>query len=139
MNWIGYATIGIIVIGFSDLSRKIASNLHDPFLSNLIFQTGSIVMTVAMYLIFSRKFEWHPRDITVAFVGGMLVSVFTLFSFKALDVGPGLSVVMPVLRIGGVLATVIIGILFLHEKLSLQVLSGLIFSFVGIYLLFSAK
>lgn len=139
MSWVMYAIIAIAVVGFSDLSRKMASNLHDPFLSNLVFQTGSIVMTVVMYLLFSRKFVWNPRDMTIAFAGGMLVSVFTMLSFKTLELGPGLSVVMPVLRIGGVLATAIIGVLLLHEKMNIQVLSGLLFSFLGIYLLFSSK
>ncbi len=139
MNWITYALIGIGFLGVSDLFRKLASvNLKDPVFANLVFQTGTFFFAVVIFLI-SRKVEYEPKGMMFAFIAGVLISAFTLFSFKALAVGPGVSTVMPVLRIGGVTLVAILGVLILREKMIPQAVLGLVFASIGIYLLFSSK
>lgn len=137
MNWIHYALIAIVVVGFSDLFRKLASHLANPFFSNLIFQGASFLTAVMMFLLFRGKIEYNPRDMSFALFGGMLISVFTMLSFKVLEIGPGVSTVMPVLRIGGITLIVLLGVFFLKEQLSIQKMAGLVLSFIGVYLLFS--
>lgn len=137
--WGIYAVLAILVIGVSDLFRKLASNLKDPFFTNLVFQVASVSTAVVLYLLFSRKIENNPRDISFAIIGGILISIFSAFSFKALATGPGVSTVIPVLRIGGVVMVAILGILILREKLTMYTFFGLVFSSIGIYLLFSNK
>lgn len=139
MNWSIYALLAILFTGFSDLFRKIGSDLKDPFFASLIFQIGTFSTTVIMYLLFSRKYINDPKGITFAFIGGIFIAIFTTLSFKALSIGPGASVVLPVLRIGGIIIVVMLGILVLKEKLSLQTIFGLILSISGIYLLFTNK
>lgn len=137
MNWIQYAIIAIVIVGFSDIFRKLASGLKDPFFANFAFQLGSVAAAIIFFVIFSRKIEYNPKLITFAFIGGFLISSFTLFSFKTLLLGPGASTVIPVLRIGGIALTVILGVFVLKEQFSMQKLSGLNLSFIGMYLLFS--
>lgn len=137
MNWVYYAICAIVIIGFSDLFRKLASQLKDPFFTNIVFQIGSITAAIVLYTIFSRKVEYHPKLLAYAFIGGFLVSTFTLFSFKALALGPGVSTVMPILRIGGILLVVLLGVFFLKEHFTFQKTIGLVLSFIGVYLLFS--
>lgn len=139
MNWIIYSFIAIGVIGVSDLFRKLASHLQDPFFTNLIFQIASVTAAIILFLLFSRKVENNPRDIMYAILGGVTISLFSLISFKALSTGPGVSVVIPVLRIGGIALVVVLGILLLKEKLTLQTFFGLLFSAIGIYLLYLNK
>lgn len=139
MNWVIHAIFAIGLSGVSDLFRKLASALKDPFFSNLVFQLGASVAALILYLLFSRKVEYNPKLIYFALIGGATISAFTLFSFKALSVGPGVSVVMPALRIGGVTLVAILGILVLREKITIQTVAGLILSTIGIYLLFSNK
>lgn len=139
MDWIIYSLIGIFIVGFSDIFRKLATSLKDPFFTNLVFQAGSFFTAILLFAIFSRKIEYNPRDMTYAVIGGLTISMFSLFSFKALSTGPGVSVVMPAMRIGGVALVSILGVLLLKEKLSIQTIIGLIFSFIGIYLLFLNK
>lgn len=138
MNWVIYAIIAIILLGISDLFRKLASNLQDPIFTNLMFQLGASGISIIIFL-FSRKVVNQPREIIYAVIGGILIALFTTLSFKALSSGPGLSVVMPVLRVGGITLVAIFGIIILREKLTLQTFFGLIFSVVGIYLLISNK
>lgn len=139
MTWIIYTLIAIGIVGVSDLFRKLASNLKDPFFTNLVFQLSATTFAVITYFIFSRKIENNPKDIIFAILGGLTIAAFSLFSFKALSTGPGVSVVIPTLRIGGITLLVVLGIIVLKEKLSFQTFIGLIFSAIGIYLLFSNK
>ena len=139
MSWIFYSLIAIGIVGISDIFRKLASNLKDPFFTNLVFQLSATTFAIITYFIFSRKVENNPKDIVFAILGGITIAAFSLFSFKALSTGPRASVVIPVLRIGGIALLVVLGIVVLKEKLSLQTYIGLIFSSIGIYLLFSNK
>ncbi|MDE2025801.1 MAG: EamA family transporter [Patescibacteria group bacterium] len=139
MSWIIFALGAISASAVSDIFRKLGSNLKDPFLSNLIFQIGSITMAVFLYFTFSRKTPSNPRDAIFALIGGLLVSVFTTLSFKALAVGPGVSTVMPAIRVGAVTFVAILGIILLRDKITPHVVFGILFSALGVYLLFSGK
>lgn len=139
MNWIFYALIAIVVVGVSDVFRKLATNdLKNPIFINLVFQTGSYLMTLLMFLS-TRQIELNKRGIFYAFAGGVLVALFSTLSFKALSIGPGVSTVMPALRVGGITLVVLLGILLLKERLTVQTILGLVFSAIGIYLIFTNK
>lgn len=138
MNWIIYSLIAIAIVGISDIFRKLGSNLKDPIFSNFVFQAGSFFAATVLFLT-SRKVVNDKQSIIYAVIGGILISIFTLFSFKALLTGPGVSVVMPVLRVGGIALVVLLSVVILKEKLSGQTIFGLVLSAMGIYLLFSNK
>ena len=137
--WIAYALAASLAISGSDLFRKLASNLNDPFFNNLVFQIGSVSMAVVLWLIFSRDIETNPRGITYALAGGLLISIFTLFFFKALSIGVGVSTVVPVVRVLGLLLVVIFGLLLFKEKLTWQLALGILLALAGVYLIFSGK
>ena len=139
MSWVFYALGAIVSVAISDMFRKLGSNLHDAFLSNLIFQIGSVTMAVTLWLLFSRRLEDNAWGLTYALIGGMLVSIFTAFVFKALEIGPGVSVVMPVIRVGGVMLVAILGVLVFGEKMSTSLALGILLSVTGVYLIFSGK
>ena len=139
MNWIIFALGAIGAGAVSDLFRKLGSNLKDPFLSNLVFQVGALTTAIVLYLLFSRKMEGNPQGMTYALIGGILISIFTTFSFKALADGPGVSTVIPVIRIGVVLLVVILGILLFKDKLTWNIIVGILLASSGVYLLFLNK
>lgn len=138
MSWVVWAILAIFLMGTSDLFRKLGSNLKDPAFANLIFQFGSFITAIVLFMIY-RKTSNDPKGILFALIGGVLISIFTLISFKTLSIGPGVSTVMPVLRIGGITLVTILGIVILKEKFSVQSLLGIVFSVVGLYLLLSSK
>ncbi|HSX08565.1 MAG TPA: EamA family transporter, partial [Candidatus Saccharimonadales bacterium] len=128
--------LGAISSGaISDLFRKLGSNLKDPFLSNLVFQVGSLTTAIILYMIFSRKVEGNSKGILFALIGGVFISIFTTFSFKALASGPDVSTVIPVLRIGVVLLVVILGILLFKDKITWNLIIGIILATLGVYLI----
>ena len=140
MSWIFYALGAISVIAISDLFRKLGSNLQDPFFSNLIFQAGGISMAVILWLLFSRRLEVsNSKGVIYALIGGLLVSMFTTFVFKALEIGPGVSTVIPVVRVGGVILVAILGILIFSEKLTWNLALGVVLATSGVYLIFSGR
>lgn len=139
MNWIIFALGAIGAGAISDLFRKLGSNLKDPFLSNLVFQVGAVSTAVILYLLFSRKIEGNHQGILYALIGGILISIFTTLSFKALGDGPGVSTVMPVIRIGVVLLVVILGVLLFKDKPTWNIIVGTILASTGVYILFLNK
>jgi uncharacterized membrane protein len=139
MSWIIYALGAISTAAVSDIFRKLGSNLKDPFFANLIFQFGASTAGLVLFLLFSRKFAGDSKTMIYAFIGGILISIFTAFSFKALSIGPGVSTVMPAMRIGGVALVAILGILVLKEKLTWNIVVGIILAGTGVYLLFLNK
>ena len=139
MSWIIY-TIGAIAAGaLADLFRKFGSAIDDPFLNNLIFQFGAVVMAFILYILFSRKPIPHSNIMIVIFVGGFFVSLFTTFFFKSLSLGPGVSTVAPIVRAGGIITVALLGVIILHEKLTWNLIAGIVFATIGIYLMFLNK
>jgi bacterial/archaeal transporter family protein len=139
MNWIIFALGAISSGAVSDLFRKLGSNLKDPFLSNLVFQVGSLTTAIILYLIFSRKIEGNSKGIMFALIGGVFISIFTTFSFKALSAGPDVSTVIPVIRIGVVILVVILGILLFKDKITWNLVAGAILATIGVYLISLTK
>jgi uncharacterized membrane protein len=135
MSWLIYALGAISAGAASDLFRKLGANLKDPFLSNLVFQLGALTTAIVLYMLFSRKLEGNPEGIKYALIGGILISIFTTFSFKALADGPGVSTVIPVIRVGVVILVVILGILLFKDKLTWNLISGIVLASLGIYLI----
>jgi len=141
MNWI-FFTIGAVVAGaFADIFRKYGSIINDPFLNNLVFQAGAFVMAFVLYMVFSRKAvpDTHSHVMTYIIVGGLFVSLFTTFFFKALTLGPGVSTVAPIVRAGGIITVAILGLILFHEKLTWNLTAGIVLATAGIYLMFLNK
>ena len=139
MSWIIYAIGAMFAAAGSDLFRKLGSNLKDPFTANLFSQIGSFSIAIILFLLFSRKFESNPTGMTYAFIAGVLISFSTVLFFKALSIGPGVSTVAPVIRVGGVLFVAILGIIIFRDKLTWNVVLGIVLASSGIYLLFLNK
>src|SRR5579864_3804429 len=137
MNWIWFALAAITAGAVSDLFRKLGSNLKDPFFSNLVFQTASFTMAIVLFLLFSRQTENNSKGVLYAVIGGLLISLFTSFTFKALSSGPGVSTVIPVIRVGAVLLVAILGVLLFKDKLTWQLVTGIILASIGVYLIFT--
>jgi uncharacterized membrane protein len=133
--WVLYGLGATFAIAMSDVYRKLSSNFTDPYLNNLVFQIGSIGMAIALWLFYSRKAEQDSLSVVYALAGGMFVSVFTALFFKALSMGPGISTVAPVVRIGGLVVVVLLGVFFLREKVTLGAGLGMSLAVAGLIIM----
>jgi uncharacterized membrane protein len=138
MNWIIASIHALAFLGFSDLFRKLASTSRDPFFVNLVFQSAAFLTALILFLM-NKKMIASPKEIGFAVIGGILISLATAYSMRALAIGPGLSTVMPIIRFGGLAITALLGIIILREKISIQTIFGFFFAIIGIYLLFNHK
>jgi uncharacterized membrane protein len=141
MNWIIF-TIGAVASGaLADIFRKYGSVINDPFLNNFIFQAAAFITAFILYMLFSRKAvpDTHSSIIPYIIVGGLCVSLFTTFFFKSLTLGPGVSVVAPIVRAGGIITVAVLGIILFQEKLTWSLAAGIVLATAGIYLMFLNK
>lgn len=135
MTWLLYALGAVFAVTTSDLFRKLGSNLKDPFFANFVFQMGSFTIAFLLWFFLSRKFETHSTAVLYALLGGMGVSIFTALTFKALEVGPGVSTVIPVIRVSGVLLVAILGVLVFNDKLTWNLALGIVLAVSGVALI----
>lgn len=139
MNWIFYAIAAIGAGALADFFRKFGSAVKDPFLDNLIFQTGAFITAIILYMLFSRREVPHVNTMVYVIIGGICVSLFTTFFFKSLSLGPGVSTVAPLVRAGGIITVALLGIIILQEKVTVSLAAGIVFACIGIYLMFLNK
>lgn len=139
MTWITYALAAIGAEAAADIFRKLAVSLKDPFFVNLIFQSGAFIMAVFLYLLFSRKHIAAGNEVTYAFLGGLCISLFTILFLKALAIGPGIATVSPAIRIGVVIVVTLVGLFLFREKLTWNLITGIILASTGVYLIFLNK
>jgi len=137
MQWWVYTIMAISALGTADFFRKLASSIKDPIFTNLLFQAGAFTAALVIFLT-HRKTAGDSHSILYALIGGVLISLFSLASFKALSLGP-VSVVWPAIRVGGLAFVVILGVFLLKERLSMQTILGFTFAAIGLYLLLSHK
>lgn len=75
MSWVGYALLGILFSGFSDLFRKISASL-DPLFANVLFQVGFLTTAVIMFFLLQGKTAGSSKGIFAGLIGGILISIF---------------------------------------------------------------
>lgn len=139
MSWIVYALAAIGAEAASDIFRKLTVAIRDPFFVNLIFQSGAFLMAVLLYLGFSRKSFPGSNEITYAFIGGLCISLFTVLFLKAFSLGPGIATVSPAIRLGVVVVVTVVGLFIFREKLTWNLIAGIILASTGVYLIFLNK
>ncbi len=134
MSWFTAALIALLFAGFSDVFRKFASSSRDPYFITLIFHFTAFITAYILFYA-NRKYVIDSKEIAFASISGILIAVATVYSIRSMTAGPGVSTVMPIVRMGGMMIAVIIGIVVLKEKVTIHLLLGILFSCVGIYLL----
>jgi uncharacterized membrane protein len=136
MSWIFYAIAAIGAGGLADFFRKFGSAVKDPFLDNLIFQAAAFISAIVLYMLFSRKAVPDGNVMTYVIAGGICISIFTTLFFKTLSIGPGVSVVAPIVRAGALILIAILGVVILHEKFTWHLIAGIALTSLGIYMMF---
>jgi len=111
--------------------------LH-PLLGTILFPIFAAIVQLAV--IFYAKHRGvrlfaTPQGIRVAAVGGLFLGLYTVFVYMSLARLP-VSKVSPVVYIGGVLISVLFGIVFLKESLSWVNIIGIVLSALGLTLVF---
>ena len=118
-----------------------SGKIHDglgAFVINLV-----ATMVVALFLLYSsingEKINYFKTEgVVYAIIAGILVGFASIFFIKMFSSGAELSIAVPLVRVGTVLVSVLIGVLFLKEGFNPKFLIGFLLSMSGLYLLITS-
>ena len=132
-TWYLYAILTMVVWGLWGVCSKLAANYSKPKQA-LIFQSvGVIAFTIVVLLMERFHIEWSLPGFNWAAAGGFFAFVGFLTFFAALDKGNASTVIT--LSALYPLVTIILSILFLHEKLNGRQGAGIAFALLASVLL----
>lgn len=140
--WLIFALLSAFFNSLMDLFTKLSSGkIHVGAGATLICFFATIPTLI--YLLIS-KFRGQEIDISKGGVlfsalAGLTVGVATIFAYKMFDTGVNLSIAVPVLRVSMIVIACFLGITLLKESVSWKLIVGLLFSFLGLYLIINAK
>jgi bacterial/archaeal transporter family protein len=131
--WYLYAVMTVVMWGLWGVFSKLASNYAKPRQA-LLFQTaGVIAFAVAVLAIEKFQIEWSLPGFTWAALGGFLAFIGFLTFFAALEKGKSSTVVT--LSALYPMVTILISIVFLHERLTTRQGIGIVFALIASVLL----
>ena len=138
-KWLLWSLITIVLWGTWGLVSKVASAGMDAYVNQLLYTAGLAPLLVFVALTVHKRGSQDPREnramgVFWAFFTGILGGVGNFFFFQAMVVGGKASVVAPVTALFPMI-TVLLALIFLHERLGRVQWAGLALAFVAIYLL----
>jgi transporter family protein len=131
--WVIYAVLTLLAWGVWGVCSKLASN-HTKPRQTLLFQAVGVVGFALVILALEHfKVEWSPAGFGWSFAGGFVNFIGFLFFFAAVEKGKvstviSLSSLYPVV-------TILLSIVFLHEKISPREGLGIVFAVAAGWLL----
>ena len=132
-GWLFYALSTLILWGLWGVFSKVASS-HLPV--SVVYLVEVAVYLVVGGLIWAQgriPFEWNYVGLTAAAAAGLSGGMALFFFLKALSSGPA-AVIVPLTSLYPVI-TVILGVTFLQESLTLRHLVGIILAVAAVWLL----
>lgn len=142
MGWLIFTLLSAFFNSLMDLFTKLSSGkIHDGAGATLICLFAAIPTMI--YLTISK---FNGQNINISREGvfysafaGLTVGIATIFALKMFATGVNLSTAVPVLRISMIVIACFLGMTLLKETLSWKLVIGLLVSFLGLYLIVSAK
>lgn len=124
-------------LGFADFATKQASGRISPALGTLIYAASAMVPAM-VWTLWTRAHE--PLTVTRAGIWwavatGLAFGVFAGLLFFLFSHGVNLSLGTPVIRLGGIAAAALLGIVVLREPFNMQSLAGFVLAAMGILLI----
>jgi len=132
--WLLYVSIAIVLMSLNIFIVKKLIKKVNPYLI-ILYQYLIAVPIVIIYSLFSNA-ELFTGNVAIIFLGVVYVTAIVLY-YIALKKG-SLSKVTPVFNMKMIIPA-ILGIIFLSETISIQLIIGLLFGALGVYFLGSDK
>ncbi len=135
MNWIIYAVACLILYGIMQFYIKLSSTGNNPVASSMLFITVQFIAQIVLgaYFITKSDLNMDANSIKYGILGGIAAAVATILFFLAVESGP-LSKVGPIVNMS-LIITVLLGVVFMNEAMSLRVAAGVVFAIASIFLL----
>lgn len=142
MNWLPTALLTIVFYSFFDLFVKLTAGKINDNLAAAIMNIVSFVVAMGWFLIrmqFGEQANVTKLGLTYSIIAGVFVGLASIFFIRMFALGTNLSIGVPLIRVGMVIMSAVLGILLLKEGVSLKFGVGFILSLLGLYLVMTAK
>jgi transporter family protein len=138
-KWLLWSLVTIVLWGTWGLVSKVASAGVDAYVNQLLYTAGLAPLLIFVAWTVHRRSAEEKREgrsagVFWAFFTGILGGVGNIFFFQAMVAGGKASVVAPVTALFPMI-TVVLAMIFLHERLGRVQWAGLALAFIAIYLL----
>ncbi len=133
MNWLGLSLLALGLWGVWGFLSKVATQQLPSPAVYLLSVSGHLGVIAYLFATGGLAIPWQPWGIATAVAAGVVMAGGLLAFFHALAWGPA-AVIVPLTGLYPAL-TVILGSLFLHERLSLRRLLGVGLALAAVWLL----
>lgn len=132
-----YAIMAAISLAAADILVKLASGKLPTSLGLLLY--GSVPFVMGLVWFSADRLRGIPMTIQPVGIGyavgvGIGFALVTICLYAAFNVGAPISIVSPVIRVGGLLIAALAGFLFWKEAVTARYVIGIALSLIGIYL-----
>lgn len=138
MSWILYGiAAGFFFAIYNSLLKLSSTHLH-ALIGSIALSFGSALITLGLILLVKysgQEILVTNKGVQLAFLAGVLSAFGSFLYFVMYQHKAPISLGLPVLSISTVIFSVVIGLIFFGEKLSLVRIVGLVLSAISIYLL----
>lgn len=138
MTWLGFALITAFLYSVYSFFTKLVSGTKINYaLAGIIIQFIATFIAFLWLLSFKArgmKIEIPQNGVWFALLGGITIGSSIFFVFRAYSSG-NVSIVAPIILIGSIAVASILGIIFLHERVTLNIIVAYILVGISIFLL----
>ncbi|MCL5666754.1 MAG: EamA family transporter [Patescibacteria group bacterium] len=124
--------------GVGDFFSKLTAEKISPYLAAMLLSLFSAI-TIAVYLFLikgpSGNMSMTRQGFLFAVLGGVAIGISSIFFFVMFSKGVNLSLAQPIVKSTLVIVAVLLGVIALREKMTVNQIIGLALSLVGIYFL----
>ena len=124
--------------GIEDILRKYAASGTNNQLLATIFNLGTLIgplIFLTLALIQKQKIKYESKSVFIALLGGLIAGIGGYLIFYLLSKGINISSAIPSIRVLSIALVAIGGVVLFSEQLTTQLVVGIVFSIVGIYLM----
>ena len=138
MSWVTLAIASGLFFAIYNVFLKISSNNLHALIGSISLSIASVVVTLGLVFVFKasgQEINVTAKGIKLACLAGAFSAFGSLFYFMMYQKKAPVSIGVPLLSVSSVLFTLIIGWIFLGEKLTAVKITGLILAIISIWVL----
>lgn len=138
MNWTVYALAAAFALAIADCMVKLAAGKLPSSLGLLLYGCVPFASGLAWFLydrVRNGPMTIQPVAPFYAIAVGIAFTLVTVALYATFRAGAPISIVSPVVRIGGLVIASVVGIWFWKEGVSIRYATGMVLAMAGIFLM----
>jgi transporter family protein len=134
MAWLGFAILALVLWGVTGVTQKLSTNRISSERSFLWFCWAMVALSAVVVVIARPHWGLGTLVVACSVAGGALNGLGAWTSFKALESGGKASIVISLISLFPLL-TVVLAVVFLHERLTWMQAGGAVVAIAAAILL----